>query len=174
MSVNFAYKYLFDDAGHLTCLKSYDMGPTDLLPLQRKLCYWLLSPLKIHRTRPGLKSRTLGLIASIITSRPQRANYWLPSLLTNDTSDSRARSLNTANAKSFQHFPSWELVFLESFVLYCNFLSYPSNRCPTGFSIKIMCACLIYIGALYPSQSLHPEWQVTCLITKISLHNILH
>jgi hypothetical protein len=30
-------------------IKSYDMGPLALLPIRRKVCYGLLSPLKIHR-----------------------------------------------------------------------------------------------------------------------------
>jgi hypothetical protein len=32
-----------------TYRKSYDMGPTALLPLPRKACYGFLSPLKVHR-----------------------------------------------------------------------------------------------------------------------------
>jgi hypothetical protein len=34
-------------------VKSYDMGPTALLPLPRQLCYGFSSPLKIHRPRSG-------------------------------------------------------------------------------------------------------------------------
>jgi hypothetical protein len=45
------------------------MGPTALLPLRRKWCYGFLSPLKIHRPRPGLNPRTLGPVAS---TRPPR------------------------------------------------------------------------------------------------------
>jgi hypothetical protein len=45
------------------------MGPTALLALRRKLCYGFLSPLKIHRPRPGLNPRTIKgiLVINIIT-----------------------------------------------------------------------------------------------------------
>jgi hypothetical protein len=46
------------------------MGPTALFLLQRKSCYGFLSPLKIHRPRPGINPRTLGPMASTITTRP--------------------------------------------------------------------------------------------------------
>jgi hypothetical protein len=49
------------------------MGPTALLPLRIKSCYEFLSPLKIHRSRPVLNSRTLGSMSSTITTRPPRA-----------------------------------------------------------------------------------------------------
>jgi hypothetical protein len=49
-------------------------GPMVLLLLQRKSCSGFLSPLKIHRLRPGLNSRTLGPMASTITTRPPRTN----------------------------------------------------------------------------------------------------
>jgi hypothetical protein len=39
----------------LHAVKSYDVGPTALLPLRRKACRGFLSTLKIHRPRPGLK-----------------------------------------------------------------------------------------------------------------------
>jgi hypothetical protein len=45
------------------------MGPTALLPLRRMLCYGFLSPLKINHPRPGLNPRTLGPLASTITTR---------------------------------------------------------------------------------------------------------
>jgi hypothetical protein len=51
----------------LHAIKSYDMGPTALFPLRRKSCDGFLSPLKIHRSRPGLNPRTLGPMASTIT-----------------------------------------------------------------------------------------------------------
>jgi hypothetical protein len=44
------------------------MGPTALLPLRRKSCYWFLSPLKIHSPRPSLNPRNL---------RPNRRSEWL-------------------------------------------------------------------------------------------------
>jgi hypothetical protein len=43
------------------------MGPTALLPLQRKWCSGFLSPLKIHRPRSGSNPRTLGPVASTLT-----------------------------------------------------------------------------------------------------------
>jgi hypothetical protein len=49
------------------------MGPTSLLPLRRKSCYGFLSPLKIHRPRPGLNPRTLAPVVSTLTTRPPRA-----------------------------------------------------------------------------------------------------
>jgi len=42
----------------------YDMGPTALLPLQRKACMRIFSPLKIRRLRPGLNPQTWVLKAS--------------------------------------------------------------------------------------------------------------
>jgi hypothetical protein len=42
------------------------MGPTALLPLQRKSCYGFFSPLRIHRPRPGLSPRTLDPVASTL------------------------------------------------------------------------------------------------------------
>jgi hypothetical protein len=41
------------------------MEPTTLLT-RRKSCYGFLSPLKIHRPRPGLNPRTLGPVASTL------------------------------------------------------------------------------------------------------------
>jgi hypothetical protein len=35
-------------------------------------CYGFLSPIKIHRPRPGLNPRTLGPVASTLTTRPPR------------------------------------------------------------------------------------------------------
>jgi hypothetical protein len=49
-------------------VKSYDMRPTALLPLQRKSCYGFLWPLKMNC--PGLNPRTLSPLASTITTRP--------------------------------------------------------------------------------------------------------
>jgi hypothetical protein len=42
------------------------MGPTALLPLRRKSCYGFLSPLKIHRPRPGLNPRTVSPVVSTL------------------------------------------------------------------------------------------------------------
>ena len=45
----------------------YDMGPTALLPLQRKACWgFFFPPLKIRRLRPGLNPRTWVLKASTL------------------------------------------------------------------------------------------------------------
>jgi hypothetical protein len=52
------------------------MGPTALLPLRRKLCYRFLSPLKIHRPRPGLNPQTLGPVASTLTTSPPTATQF--------------------------------------------------------------------------------------------------
>jgi hypothetical protein len=49
---------------------------TALLPLRRKLCYGFLSPLNIHRPRPGLNPRTLGPVASTLTTSPPRATVF--------------------------------------------------------------------------------------------------
>jgi hypothetical protein len=53
------------------------MGPTALLLLRRKLCYGFLSPLKIHWPRPGLNPRTLGPVASTLTTSPPRVTVVL-------------------------------------------------------------------------------------------------
>jgi hypothetical protein len=47
---------------------------TALLPLRRKLCYGFLSPLKIHRPRPGSNPLTLGPVASTLTTSPPRTD----------------------------------------------------------------------------------------------------
>jgi hypothetical protein len=49
------------------------MGPTALLPLRRKWCSGFLSPLKIHRPRSGSNPRTLGPVASTLTTSPPRS-----------------------------------------------------------------------------------------------------
>jgi hypothetical protein len=49
-------------------VNSYDMGPTALLPLRRKSCYGLLSPLKVYHLRSGLNPRTLGAVASTVAT----------------------------------------------------------------------------------------------------------
>jgi hypothetical protein len=61
LELNFAYEtFLF-------------MGPTASLPLQRKWCSGFLSPLKIHRPRSGSNPRTLGPVASTLTTSPPRS-----------------------------------------------------------------------------------------------------
>jgi hypothetical protein len=50
----------------LYVVKSYNMGPTALLPLWRKVCSGFLPPLKIQRPRSGLKPRNLDPIASTL------------------------------------------------------------------------------------------------------------
>jgi hypothetical protein len=61
MAVNFSDEisgsYL---QGSLTCLKILRRAADG----RRKLCYGHLSPLKIHRPRPGLNPRYLGPMAS--------------------------------------------------------------------------------------------------------------
>jgi hypothetical protein len=57
----------------LTCCKSYDMGPTALLPFLKMCCgYIYIYILKNPSPRPGLNPRTLGPMASMITIRPPR------------------------------------------------------------------------------------------------------
>jgi hypothetical protein len=48
-SENFAYQYLKYLKVFLHAVKSYDVGPSALFPIRRKVCWWFLSPLKIHR-----------------------------------------------------------------------------------------------------------------------------
>jgi hypothetical protein len=48
------------------------MGPTALLLLRRKSCYGFLSPLKIDCPQLSLNPKTLGPLASTITTRPPR------------------------------------------------------------------------------------------------------
>jgi hypothetical protein len=52
-------------------------GPTALLPLRRKSCYWFLSPLKMNHFRPGLNQRTLDPMASMITISTPTMTYRL-------------------------------------------------------------------------------------------------
>jgi hypothetical protein len=67
--------------GSLISRKSYNMRIAALLPLRRKLCYGFLSPLKIHRSQPGLNPPTLGPIATTITIRPPGKSLSLSLLL---------------------------------------------------------------------------------------------
>jgi hypothetical protein len=48
------------------------MGPTALLPLNRKERCGFLQPLKIHRLLPGLNSRISDQMASLLTTKPPR------------------------------------------------------------------------------------------------------
>jgi hypothetical protein len=50
-------------------------GPTVLLPLRRKWKSGFLSPLKIHRPRSGSNPRTLGPVASTLTTSPPRTTF---------------------------------------------------------------------------------------------------
>jgi hypothetical protein len=49
------------------------MGLTALLPLRKKWCSGFLSPLKIHRPRLESNPRTLGPVASTLTTSPPRS-----------------------------------------------------------------------------------------------------
>jgi hypothetical protein len=53
------------------------MGLTALLPLRRKWCYGFLSPFKIHRPRSGSNPRTLGPVASTLTTSPPKSTVGL-------------------------------------------------------------------------------------------------
>jgi hypothetical protein len=54
-------KYLFHTSkGALTCREMLRYGADGFTPIQRKAFCEFLSPLKIHRPRPGLNPRTLG------------------------------------------------------------------------------------------------------------------
>jgi hypothetical protein len=59
----------------LHAVKSYDMGPTDLLPLRRKACCGFLSPLKICCVLLGLNPPTLDPMASTLTITPA-GKFW--------------------------------------------------------------------------------------------------
>jgi hypothetical protein len=62
-------KFLFHTCRVLWhAVKSYDMGSNALLPLRKKSCYGFLSPLKVYRLRSGLNPRTLGAMASTVTT----------------------------------------------------------------------------------------------------------
>jgi hypothetical protein len=54
--------------------KSFDMGPTALLPLRRKVCCGFLSHWKISRPRPGLNQRILGPMACALANTPPRTS----------------------------------------------------------------------------------------------------
>jgi hypothetical protein len=63
----------------LTFHKTFDMGPTALLPLRRKSCYVFLSLLKIHRPRLGLNLLTLAQVVSttIIITPPRSTTCYV-------------------------------------------------------------------------------------------------
>jgi hypothetical protein len=58
-------------------VKSYNMGPMALLPSERKRAVDFLLLLKLHRPRLGLNPRTLGPVASTLTTRLSRMNLSL-------------------------------------------------------------------------------------------------
>jgi hypothetical protein len=58
----------------LHAVKSYDMGPPALLPLQRKACCGFSVTLKNPSPWPGLNPRTLGPMASTVPITPL---YWI-------------------------------------------------------------------------------------------------
>jgi hypothetical protein len=67
MSSNFAYMTSqFTPFGIFHMRQIYDKGPTALLPVQRKACWGLFSPLKIQRLRLGMNLRTWVLKASTL------------------------------------------------------------------------------------------------------------
>jgi hypothetical protein len=68
--IHFAFaKYLFHTSnGSLTCRKILRHGADGFIPLRRKACCGFLSPLKMHRRRPSLNPRTLGPMASTLTT----------------------------------------------------------------------------------------------------------
>jgi hypothetical protein len=66
-------KYLFHTPqGFLPCRKISQHGADGFTSPPNMSCYGFLSPLIIHRLRPGLNSQILGPIASTITIRPPR------------------------------------------------------------------------------------------------------
>jgi hypothetical protein len=51
------------------------MGLTALLPFRRKACCGFLSPLKIHRPRPGLNPQTFSSVASTLAITRSRTTF---------------------------------------------------------------------------------------------------
>jgi hypothetical protein len=62
-------------------VKSYEMGPTALLPLRRKKYCGFLWPLKVHCPRTGLNPRTSGPMASTLATRSWRTVKMVMSFL---------------------------------------------------------------------------------------------
>jgi hypothetical protein len=58
--------------GSLTCHKILRQGADGFTSPPKKVVLRILSPLKIHRSRPGLKTHILGRKARTLTSRPPR------------------------------------------------------------------------------------------------------
>jgi hypothetical protein len=73
------------------------MRPTALLPLRRKSCYGSLWRLKIHRPRPGLNPITLGVMASMLSTR-------LPRVLVSVIMMSATVSMSDEQTRSDQKF----------------------------------------------------------------------
>jgi hypothetical protein len=66
-------EYLFHTPkGSLTCRKTLLHGPDGFTSPRKGGELLILSPIKIHRPRPGFNPRTLGPMASTITARPFR------------------------------------------------------------------------------------------------------
>jgi hypothetical protein len=79
------------------------MGPTALLPLRRKACCGLLSPLKIHCPRLSLNPRTLGPMARMLTTLNPRTLGPMARMLTTlnlRTLGPMARMLATLNPRT--------------------------------------------------------------------------
>jgi hypothetical protein len=70
--LNFADEYLSCSQGSLTCRKSTTWYRPLYFPSEGRRATDFIT-LKIHRPRPGLNPRTLGPVASTLTTRPPRA-----------------------------------------------------------------------------------------------------
>jgi hypothetical protein len=104
----FVTKYVFHAwKGCQHDVKSYEMGPTALLPLRRMTCCVFLWQLKIHRPRPGMNPRTLGPIASMLTTRPPRMTKF------------ERVWYNKITETVFQESHSWVIYLIISPILFC-------------------------------------------------------
>jgi hypothetical protein len=69
MSMNFAYKYLFHTVVSLTCCQMLRHGTDSFTSTSNEGMLRIFIALKIYRPWPGLNQRTLGPMASTITTR---------------------------------------------------------------------------------------------------------
>jgi hypothetical protein len=75
MSLNLAEELCHTPQGSLTCLKISRHGADDFTFPPKEVVLPIFIAFKVHNPRPGLIPRTLGPMASTITTRPPRATF---------------------------------------------------------------------------------------------------
>jgi hypothetical protein len=97
---NFVYSSLWGFKSYFTCRKILRHGTFPLyFPSERKVCCGFLSPLKIHPLGRVLNPKTLGPVASTLTTSPPRRLFYK----NNDTRSSPCHAPNSSKSLSRLH-----------------------------------------------------------------------